>query len=92
MLRLQECDKRLMQLVRDTIRRHCIFENLLEVVCILLVKDPLSYDHPGVAIQAHDQVGPVLLPVFFQIRQITHIRLGHHFERCLFERFTVTPG
>ena len=61
MLRLQEYDNRLIQLVRDPIRRHCIFEDLLEVVGILLVKDPLSYDHPGVVIQDYDQGGSVLL-------------------------------
>ena len=40
-LRLQECDNRLIQLVKDFIRRYCIFEDILDVVCILVVKDPL---------------------------------------------------
>ena len=50
------------QLVRDPISRHGVLEHLLEVVCILLVKDPSAHDHPGVVVQDHDQIGPVFFP------------------------------
>lgn len=77
------------ELVRDSVGGNGIFQNLLEVTCIVTVKQLSANKKPGVVINDHDDIHPAGFPAFRDVGKIAGIRLPDLSEFILFIGFPV---
>ena len=67
----------------DPVGRHRLFEHFLEVVSIIIVKEPAAYQEAGMIVNDHDAVNAPAFSVFCDVRQVACVRLPH-FPECIF--------
>ena len=59
----------------DPVGRHRLFEHFLEVVSIIIVKEPAAYQEAGMVVNDHDAVNAPAFSVFCDVRQVACVAL-----------------